>query len=72
MDWATFLAALVGCDVTNPAYKPYWYTLLPAVVILDILVFGIYTIHYYVESEDYMKCLQVLCIAGVVVPVIFK
>lgn len=59
-DWATFLAGLVGCDVTNSAYKPYWYTLLPGLVILDVFVLGIYTITYYVKRDDYMKCLQVI------------
>lgn len=71
-DWATLLAGLVGCEVTNPNYKPYWFTLFPGLIILDFLVFGMYTIAHHVKMKDYIKCFQVVCIMGSIIPVTFK
>lgn len=67
--WATFLASLVGCEVTDPNYKPYWKSLIPLLCLIDGGSLLIYTLIFQLIRKDYMKCLEVLCLIGVIVPV---
>lgn len=67
--WVTILGRLVGCEVSDRNYKPYWLSLLPGLVVADYFIFLIYTIFYYGQRQEYIKCLSAISIIGVVAPV---
>lgn len=68
---ATVLARLVGCEVTDPNFKPYLLTFCSGILMIDLFGLCIYTITYYANRSDYMKCLEAFCLMGALIPVIF-
>lgn len=67
--WVTVLGRFIGCGVTDRNYKPYWLSLLPGLVVAEYFIFLVYSVVYYSQREEYIKCLSAISIVGVVVPV---
>lgn len=67
--WGTFFLGKLGCAVTDPKFKIYWYSFCPLYILCNYIGLATYTIAYYIQHEEYMKCFQTLSVLGVAVPV---
>lgn len=68
-EWTNVLLRVFGIPILDIGYEPYWRSGYFGLIIGEALLLGVYTINYYAKKSDYMRCIPVLCLAGIAVPV---
>lgn len=68
-EWANILLRVFGIPILDNGYAPYWRSGYFGLIIGEALLLEVFTIVYYARKSDLMRCIPVLCITGIAVPV---